>query len=131
MNSEKSKVYRLSTILVLLNYWLPPFIYAAFIFYLSSLPGTTFVSPFFAADKVFHLGEYGILGYLLARALGCYRIKKKILFAAAASICCAYGMSDELHQFFVPYRCTSLMDVIVDGIGSSMGIGIYLKQKGL
>jgi len=71
------------------------------------------------------------LGYLLARALGCYGIKKKILFAAAASICCAYGISDELHQFFVPYRCTSVMDMVVDGIGSLMGIGVYLKQKGI
>jgi len=115
MNSEKSKASRPSTTPVFLNYWLPPFIYAAFIFYLSSLPGTAFVSPFFSADKVFHLGE----------------VKKKKLFITAAFICFAYGLSDELHQFFVPDRCTSLMDVIVDGIGSSLGIGIYLKQKRL
>ncbi len=131
MNSEKSKASRPSTTPVFLNYWLPPFIYAAFIFYLSSLPGTAFVSPFFSADKVFHLGEYAVLGYLLARALGRYQVQKKKLFITAAFICFAYGLSDELHQFFVPDRCTSLMDVIVDGIGSSLGIGMYLKRKGL
>lgn len=131
MSSERLKASRPPTIPEFLNYWLPPLIYAALIFYLSSLPGTAFVSPFFSADKVFHLGEYAVLGYLLARALGRYQIKKKRLFLTAALICVAYGLSDELHQFFVPNRCTSLMDVIVDGMGSSLGIGIYLKRKEL
>ena len=131
MRREKSLASRLSIISILLNYWLPPFIYAVFIFYLSSLPGTTYIPPFFSADKVFHLGEYGILGYLLARALGRYHLRKKVLFITAVSICFVYGISDELHQFFVPNRCTSFMDVVADGMGSSLGIWIYIKQKRL
>ena len=129
MSSEKSLASRPSIISILLNYWLPPFIYAAFIFYLSSLPGTPYIPPFFSADKVFHLVEYGILGYLLARALGHHRLKKKMLFITAVSICFVYGVSDELHQFFVPHRCTSFMDVVADGIGSAVGIWIYIKQE--
>jgi hypothetical protein len=129
MNSEKSSASRLSSICTLLNYWFPPFIYTAFIFYLSSLSGITYAPPFFFADKVFHIGEYGILGYLLARALVHYQLKKRAVFITAVSICFAYGMSDELHQFFVPHRSTSFMDVIADGIGSSIGIWIYIKQK--
>ena len=131
MSREKSSASRLSIISILFNYWLPPFIYAAFIFYLSSLPGTPYIPPFFSADKVFHLGEYGILGYLLARTLGRYRLRKKVLFIATVSICFVYGISDELHQFFVPNRCTSFMDVVADGMGSSLGIWIYIKHKRL
>lgn len=131
MSSDKSRASRLLTIPTLFSYWLPPFIYAALIFYLSSLPGTTYIPSFFAADKAFHLVEYGILGYLLARALGHYHLKKKVLLISVVFICFAYGVSDELHQFFVPHRCASFMDVVADGIGSSIGIGIYIRQKRL
>ena len=131
MRSDKSFASRLSIIIIFLNYWLPPFAYAALIFYLSSLPGTTYFPQFFSADKLLHLGEYGILGYLLARALGCCHLRKKILFITAFSGCLVYGISDELHQLFVPHRCTSIMDVIADGVGSFTGIWIYNKQKGI
>jgi len=128
MIGEKPLASRLKNS-ILLNYWLPPFIYAIFIFYLSSLPGAPYIPPFFSADKVFHLVEYGILGYLLVRALGHHHLKKKMLFITAVSICFVYGMSDEIHQFFVPHRCTSFIDMVADGIGSSIGIWIYITQK--
>ena len=131
MDIEKSSASRLSTVSIFLTHWLPPFAYAALIFYLSSIPGTTYPTLFFSADKFLHLGEYGILGYLLARALGYYHFKKKTLFIIAVSICFIYGVSDELHQFFVPYRCPSVIDIIADGIGSAIGVGIYVKQRSI
>ena len=129
MDIEKSSASQSSTVSVFFVYWLPPFAYAALIFYLSSIPGTTYPTLFFSADKLLHLGEYGILGYLLARALGYYHFKKKALFITAVSICFIYGVSDELHQFFVPYRCPSVIDILADGIGSSLGTGIYIKER--
>jgi len=72
--------------------------------------------------------EYGILGYLLARALGQYRFKRRVLSITAFSICFVYGITDELHQFFVPDRCTSFIDLVADGIGSYIGIWIYIKR---
>jgi len=131
MDVEKLPASRLSTISIILLYWLPPLIYAAFIFYLSSLPGTTYPYLFFSADKLLHLGEYGILGYLLARALGQYQLKRRVLFMTAVSVCFVYGISDEFHQFFVPNRCSSVVDIIADVIGSSLGIGIYIKQRSI
>ena len=129
MDIEQPSASRLSTISIVLIYWLPLFIYAALIFYLSSLPGTAYPHLFFSADKLLHLGEYGILGYLLARALGQYQLKRRVLFMTAVSICFVYGVSDELHQFFVPNRCSSIVDIIADVTGSSLGIGIYIKQR--
>ena len=110
--------------------WLPPCLYAAFIFYLSSLPGVTYFPSFFSADKVFHVAEYGVLGYLVARALGNYGLSKKKLFIRAVALCVLYGISDEVHQMFVPHRYPSVMDILADGIGSSLGIGISIKFKG-
>ena len=113
----------------LVRYWLPPFLYAAFIFFLSSLPGKKFLYPFSSADKVIHLVEYAILGYLVARAFGYNLYKKKVLFLRAFSVCLLFGISDEFHQWFVPYRVLSVMDMLADVTGSFLGIGIYLTQR--
>ncbi len=111
------------------RYWLPPFLYAALIFFLSSLPGKKYPYPFFSADKLAHVAEYAILGYLVARAFGYGLQERKILFVRSFVICVLYGISDELHQWFVPYRVVSVMDVLADITGSVFGIGIYIKQR--
>ena len=113
----------------LFRYWLPPFLYAALIFFLSSLPGKEYPYPFFSADKLLHVVEYAILGYLVARALGYGLQEIKILFVRALVVCVLYGISDELHQWFVPYRVVSVMDILADSAGSFLGIGIYIKQR--
>ena len=107
--------------------WLPLLMYAAVIFYLSSLPGTTYFPSFFSADKVLHVVEYAVLGYLVARALGNYGLTNKKLFIRACTLCVLYGISDEVHQMFVPHRSPSFVDILADGIGSSLGIGLYIK----
>ena len=114
---------------LLLTGWLPPCLYAAFIFYLSSLPGVTYFPSFVSADKVFHVGEYAVLGYLVARALRNYGLSKRQLFLRAFALCVLYGISDEVHQMFVPHRYPSVMDILADGIGSSLGIGMYIKSR--
>jgi len=79
---------------------------------------------------VLHLGEYAVLGYLVARAVGTYGLTRRTLFIRAVALCVLYGISDEVHQMFVPHRCPSVMDVLADGIGSSLGIGLYLRRQG-
>jgi len=129
MNDKKSLVPRLSTVATFLIYWIPPFACGTCIFYFSSLPGTIFPPTFFQADKVFHLGEYGILAYFLTRALAYHRLERKALFLSVCFICVIYGISDEMHQYFVPDRCPSFMDLAADGIGSSLGTGVYITQR--
>jgi len=111
------------------RYWLPPVLYAAFIFFLSSVPGGKYHYPFSSADKVLHLMEYSVLGYLIARAFGCNSSGKKRLFIRSFVICLLYGLSDEFHQWFVPYRVVSFMDMLANGTGSLLAIGIYIKQR--
>ena len=35
-----------------------------------------------------------------------------------------YGISDEIHQSFVPYRTADVMDALADIIGSAFGVGV-------
>ena len=41
------------------------------------------------------------------------------LIAAVVGLC--YGISDEVHQSFVPGREASVFDVLADGVGSVVG----------
>jgi hypothetical protein len=114
--------------------WTPVALYAGFIFYLSSLP--TLTPPLGGLGNVrvdpdlliLHVFEYSILGFLLLRAL----VNSKTTFTAEGALALAvflgflYGVSDEIHQYYVPYRTASLYDSIADGIGAF--IGAYVRR---
>jgi len=108
--------------------YLPPILWMAAIFILSSIPGTEFPKePFPNCDKVVHIIEYAILGILWYRTL-----KNKIFLVLAIGI--IYGLSDEFHQLFVPFRQFSILDWITDAAGIVIGIAIgrwiyYLLSK--
>jgi VanZ family protein len=36
-----------------------------------------------------------------------------------------YGVSDEIHQYFVPFREADLLDVLADTLGGILGVYIY------
>ena len=127
--NELQPLQPLSRRAYLLRYWLPPFLYAALIFFLSSIPGKEYPYPFFSADKLVHVVEYAVLGYLVARAFGYDLHGSKILFVRSLVVCVLYGVSDELHQWFVPNRVVSVMDLLADIAGSVLGIVIYIKQR--
>ncbi len=120
---------------IFLKYWLSVYLYAALIFILSSiskcLPGFEEIGiPFL--DKGMHLIEYGIFGYLLARALKNSTLNViKINFRVAAVLFATlYGFTDEFHQSFVAQRSATLGDVIVDGVGAAIGTMIIQNSKG-
>ena len=113
----------------LIRYWLPPVLYAALIFFLSSLPGKNYFFAFSSADKLLHLVEYAGLGYLIARAFGYNFPGRKSLLIRSFAACFLYGLSDEFHQWCVPYRVVSVMDMLANVTGSFLGIGIYIKQR--
>ena len=106
-----------------MRWWAPVYLYAALIFLLSSIsrPLPAVKIPFM--DKGLHMIEYGLLGYLLARAISNDSPKKlrqdfrfwAVLFALL------YGLSDEWHQSFVPMREASIWDALFDGIGAAIG----------
>lgn len=105
-------------------YWLPVVIYAWLIFTVSSLPHPEELAPEIfqlAGDKLLHGIEYGILGILCYRAFRhaagpsarSYALGLAILTAAV------YGVSDEIHQAFIPPRESSGWDVLADAVGAA------------
>lgn len=106
-------------------YWLPVFVYAGLIFFLSSLPHPEELAPTLfeiAGDKAIHVVEYGVLGILCYRAFrfagGSYGAQYALRLAIlAASL---YGLSDETHQAFVPNRQSSGWDALADFVGATL-----------
>lgn len=106
-------------------YWLPTIAWAALIFFLSSI--SYVVSPipeFKMSDKMAHIIVYGILTLLARRSFGTLSFgQTSLLSVLFASL---YGLSDEIHQLFVPGRDGSVADFVADCVGA---IGFILLQR--
>jgi len=69
-------------------------------------------------DKFGHAVAYGVLAWLLWRALRQHYPPSRALGAMCAGLAIAYGISDEVHQAFVPGRTPSVADLAADGVGA-------------
>jgi len=104
-------------------YWLPVILYCLLIFIQSSYPATDSLPSIPHMDKLAHAGAYALLAYLLFRVFQLTRIRKSavllvILSALSSSV---YGISDEIHQYFVPSRMADIADMAANTVGSFMG----------
>ncbi len=109
----------------IVKYWAPPLIWGALIFSVSSgtVPSVSTVYwQDFVVHKAAHIIEYSILGILVYRALKQERIGRKEALVYAIILCAFYGLVDEFHQSFTPTREPRIRDVIIDTIGSGIGI---------
>lgn len=66
-----------------------------------------------------HMLAYGLLALALSYALGDQEINK---FWVAGIVAFLYGISDEIHQSFVPGRDASFLDLGVDLLGIFLGL---------
>ena len=102
--------------------WLPTIAYCSLIFYLSSQEIPIKVNLFPMQDKVIHVIEYGVLSVLffisLNKSIPGYNMKTVAVLAIMFSG--LYGVSDEIHQYFVPGRESSIGDVTADFIGAAI-----------
>ena len=108
-------------------HWLPLILYCLLIYIQSSHPSPKQIPSFPFVDKVLHVAAYGIMGILFYRAYHTLRIKNNIqllmvLSAVSASL---YGISDEIHQSYVPFREAEVADAIADTIGALSGVWLY------
>jgi len=106
-----------------LTLWGPFFGALAVVFWLSSLSQVPGAHYFW--DKLLHTVGYAVLGLLALRAFhGGFESPKlgPTLFAATAVI--LWGISDEIHQAFVPGRDASAWDVLADTVGFALAVAL-------
>ena len=102
-------------------YWLPVFVWAGVIFYFSSLARIPpIIMELIPKTYICHIIVYAILSILLLRAS---INSKNTTFRENAIyltilIAILYGITDEIHQQFVPGRVFSHLDVIANSVGS-------------
>ncbi len=131
-----------------LRYWLPVLAWMLVIFVastdlMSAQHTSRFIGPFlrwlipdisletiaavqFAVRKAAHVTEYGILAFLVSRALhagsGVFLWRNGVI---ALGVAAGYAALDEYHQSFVASRTGSPRDVLIDAAGAALGILIY------
>ncbi|HSK11514.1 MAG TPA: VanZ family protein [Vicinamibacterales bacterium] len=102
--------------------WGPVLAYALLIFALSSASDLPDL-PERLSDKLAHVLLYSGLGFLLARALagGLGRPVPGWAPPLVVLLAMLYGLSDEVHQLFVPRRRFDLLDLLADAVGAGLG----------
>ena len=108
-------------------YWLPLVVYCLLIYIQSDYPSPESLPSFEFSDKLYHFAAYAVMGVLFYRAYQTLPLKNNTLLLMLLSMISTslYGLSDEIHQFFVPYRDGSLPDVIADVLGAVCGVYLY------
>jgi VanZ family protein len=93
----------------------------------SAKPSPELVPSFQFVDKLLHFAAYGILAILFYRAYRTLSFKDNIKIVMLLSVVSAtlYGISDEIHQSFVPFRQAEVADAIADMIGAVVGVCLY------
>lgn len=99
-----------------------PILYMIGIWILSGIPTNAIIElPSSSVDRfikeAMHLIEFAILYMLIVAALA---VNQKLTVGTsllAAIIASLYGIVDEIHQVFIPYRSAEIIDVIKNMIG--------------
>jgi len=105
---------------------LPMILVMGIIFFLSQQPGDSLDLPNIPdLDKVLHALVYGVLAATtLFAILPEKRVSKPGRVSLAVILfCILYGISDELHQAFVPGRMPDFLDLVADTVGSVISVG--------
>lgn len=114
-------------IIFALYYQLPLFLLCLLIYIQSDRAVSLSIPSFFSfpyMDKLVHFFIYGILGILFLRFFRTIPVKisrKRLIFWSIAAATC-YGISDEIHQHFIPLRDADFLDFLADLAGSICGV---------
>lgn len=74
--------------------------------------------------KLAHFTIYALMGVCAYNGLLALKTRIHMKAAAAAGICLAYAVFDEVHQLFVPERAFMPTDVLIDLCGALVGMGL-------
>ncbi len=110
--------------------WLVTLIIAVMIFYISSLTfpaggGTSYIS------YIYHFTAFSYLALFLLFSLAKGRSSNLIILGIIIAF--LYGISDEIHQYFVPGRYPSFKDILINSLGilvTSIAYASYCIKNG-
>lgn len=115
--------------------WLPALGLMTLIFVLSSQSGLK-ISEDAGVDRplrtLAHFTAYALLAAALLFAISGSNSVSARAALVALIVAVLYGLSDEIHQAFVPDRTGQLKDLVVDGLGAGVGVLIafvLLRQR--
>jgi len=119
-----------------LKYHFPFLFWLTAIFVQSSFPADVYPPiQIFSADKIVHIGVYGLLAALcyisLIHQLNSPLLSKYPLLLTVL-ITSLYGVTDEIHQLFVPNRDCEFWDWLADFAGAVIMVLLikyYLQKK--
>ena len=119
---------------MLSKWWIVTILYMGLIFYLSSLSYVGWeleierelFKGYTTSMAVKHVVEYFILGFLLFLSLRKSKIDIFQSYVGTLFAGVVYGVLDEVHQSFVPFRVMSLEDMLVNSLGVFIGTMVFL-----
>lgn len=109
-----------------------PLIWMVAIWIMSSMPSDAIVElPALSVDhfikESLHLVEFAIVYWFLVGAMLTTREFTPVVSLICALIAGFYGITDEIHQSFVPYRSCTVIDGVKDWIG--VGVSWYVVRR--
>lgn len=75
----------------------------------------------FLVRKAAHLVVYFLLAFCVAQSLKFHIHRPRVLLLSAWAIASLYGVTDEIHQFFVPDRVMAFLDILINAVGALAG----------
>lgn len=79
--------------------------------------------------KLAHLSIYACMGICWANFFCTIKLSWRQCFLISILMCCLFAASDEWHQTFVPGRSGEFLDVCLDTLGATLGIGCMLGLR--
>ncbi|MBZ0113157.1 MAG: VanZ family protein [Thermoanaerobaculia bacterium] len=73
-----------------------------------------------------HLPVFGVLALVWAWAATPWTPRRRVRYAATASLCIAFGVLNEISQKAVPTRWASVDDALADALGVVLGTLLYV-----
>jgi VanZ family protein len=102
---------------------------AGAIWALSSQSRLPVIKGIFGVDKVQHLLAYAVLaaGVAVWFSRARWRAHPEVTLLLVICIASLYGVTDEVHQRFVPGRICNAWDWVADTVGAAIGAALYVK----
>jgi len=106
--------------------WFITFVGAILIFWISTLNfGGTYVVGKSWFSIAYHFSAFFCFSFFLFISIIRGR-KEKLFFLIGLLLSFGYALTDEIHQYFVPWRCCDILDIYVDSLGIILAMMIYL-----